>query len=182
MIKLYSRRGKSRTLRRGQGLVEYSLILVLVAVTVILITAVLGEDIRQVYCDIVYELDSDINAPLCDAPDDVADDADDEEDDDGDVTVTCHPSGGTVSNTTEVRASASGDNPIARVEFTLSGPESTTRIEYIDKYCAFGGGDGGSACSSPPGGTLNSGTYTLNAEAFDDEENSSSCSSTFTVP
>jgi Flp pilus assembly pilin Flp len=42
---------------RGQGLVEYALILMLVAIVVILAVIVFGEGVRELYCDITYELD-----------------------------------------------------------------------------------------------------------------------------
>lgn len=43
---------------KGQGLVEYALILVLVAIVVIVILATMGPAISGVYCDIVVELGS----------------------------------------------------------------------------------------------------------------------------
>lgn len=49
----------------GQGLAEYGLILALVAVVTIVILGVFGQDIRGQYCEIVYSIDPDIDAPLC---------------------------------------------------------------------------------------------------------------------
>lgn len=43
---------------KGQGLVEYALILVLVAIVVIVILATMGPAIGGVYCDIVIQLGS----------------------------------------------------------------------------------------------------------------------------
>ncbi len=42
-----------RKLQRGQGLVEYALILVLVAIVIIVILAILGPAIGNVFSDIV---------------------------------------------------------------------------------------------------------------------------------
>lgn len=42
---------------RGQGLVEYALILMLVAIVVILVVVFFGETVRDIYCEIIYELD-----------------------------------------------------------------------------------------------------------------------------
>lgn len=42
---------------RGQGLVEYAMILTLVSVIVILILTVFGGTVREFYCDIVREFD-----------------------------------------------------------------------------------------------------------------------------
>lgn len=42
--------------REGQGLVEYALILVFVAIVTIAIVTLLGDSITQTYCTVVYEL------------------------------------------------------------------------------------------------------------------------------
>jgi len=54
------RRGspRSRRSREGQGLVEYSLILVLVAVVVILVFSATGTSIKEVYCEVLDGLDA----------------------------------------------------------------------------------------------------------------------------
>jgi pilus assembly protein Flp/PilA len=49
----------SSTAERGQGLVEYALILVLVAVVVIIGLSVVGTSVQGVYCDVVAGLQSD---------------------------------------------------------------------------------------------------------------------------
>ncbi len=45
------RKGRLRLREGGQGLVEYALILVLVAVAAIVILAVLGRQIQNVFCE-----------------------------------------------------------------------------------------------------------------------------------
>src|SRR3990172_1470081 len=50
---------------RGQGLVEYALIMVLVAVVVIAILVVLGPGTRNVFCQITASLDADVSG-VCD--------------------------------------------------------------------------------------------------------------------
>lgn len=53
----------------GQGLVEYALILMLVAIIVIIILIVFGDSVRELYCDITEALDPyfNINNPgVCD--------------------------------------------------------------------------------------------------------------------
>jgi Flp pilus assembly pilin Flp len=44
---------RSHELMRGQGLAEYGLILVLVAIAVVLIVTLLGEDLTNIYENIV---------------------------------------------------------------------------------------------------------------------------------
>lgn len=50
-------RGLAPPDEKGQGLVEYALILVLVAIVIIIILGVFGESVRDIYCDITRELD-----------------------------------------------------------------------------------------------------------------------------
>ena len=54
----------------GQGLVEYALILMLVAVIVIIILGVFGDSVVDLYCDITSALDPYLNTGvpgLCDS-------------------------------------------------------------------------------------------------------------------
>ncbi len=41
---------------RGQGLVEYTLILVLVAIIVVVVLATMGQEVKQVFSDVVNSL------------------------------------------------------------------------------------------------------------------------------
>ena len=47
---------RSHELMRGQGLAEYALILVLVAIAVVLIVTLLGEDLANIYEEIITEV------------------------------------------------------------------------------------------------------------------------------
>ena len=40
---------------KGQGLIEYALIILLIAIVVIAALTLLGPEIRDIYCDIYYE-------------------------------------------------------------------------------------------------------------------------------
>lgn len=42
---------------RGQGLVEYALIMVLVAIVIIIILGVFGASVQEIYCEITRQLD-----------------------------------------------------------------------------------------------------------------------------
>jgi len=68
-----------RTIEQGQGLVEYALIIVLVGIVVIVALSVTGSSIKDIYCQVVIELD--------DMPDTCLSDDDDDDDDDDDVVV-----------------------------------------------------------------------------------------------
>jgi len=52
----------------GQGLVEYALILVLVAIVVIAILAILGPQIGNVFSQITYVLDNPLSGPVAYPP------------------------------------------------------------------------------------------------------------------
>ena len=54
---------------RGQGLVEYALILMLAAIAVILVLVVFGESVAELYCEITGQLDPYFHLgspPICD--------------------------------------------------------------------------------------------------------------------
>jgi len=48
---------RSHELIRGQGLAEYALILVLVAIAVVLVVTLLGEDLANIYEEIITEVE-----------------------------------------------------------------------------------------------------------------------------
>ena len=60
-------RGKAQAWERGQGLVEYALVLVLVGIVVILGLAAFGTRVQKTYCTIIYSVDPNADAPLCEA-------------------------------------------------------------------------------------------------------------------
>jgi len=156
------RKGRFRLWEGGQGLVEYALILVLVAVAAIVILAVLGRQIQNVFCDALLSLGR--NAPqvaLCDAP-----------------RVTCGVSSGAViHNPVSMEIFVTDDDGLEgniTVETYLDA-ETTPRIEYHYKYC-FPTGDG--PCGSM---NLSHGSHTIRAIARDREGNTGECTTTFTV-
>ncbi|MCC7447833.1 MAG: hypothetical protein IT324_10465 [Anaerolineae bacterium] len=154
-----------RTSQKGQGLVEYALILVLVAIVVILILSVAGQKVGDIFCDLVIQLGG--TAPdsitACAAP-----------------RVTISGVGGTVSGTIQVEAIVKdnkglGSN-ITSVKFYVDG--TLKNSESTHKYC-LGGGDG--ACDPFHTSSLSNGPHTLRVVATDADGNSGEATVTFTV-
>ncbi len=152
-------RRKLREKESGQGLVEYALILSLVAVVCVVALAIFGDQLAQTLCKVVWALDASAKLPTCER-----------------INVSCggvSVSGGYVS----VEATVSdtiGDDNVDRVVFYVDGVVRHT--ESVPKYC-FGAGDG--SCGSR---SLSSGTHTIRAVAFDAEGNSGYCEVTVNVP
>ncbi len=152
-------------LRRGQGLVEYALILVLVAIVVIIAAALLGEQIQMIYCDIVISLDGDADVPACQAPH---------------VTCAGLSDGAAASGSINVEALVQdnkGEENIDRVQFFVDG--MLRRTEYQSRYCM---GSGDASCAPYSIASLGSGSHTVSAVAYDSDGYSGQCSVTFTVP
>ena len=113
----------------GQGLVEYALILVLVAVVVIVVAALLGDQIQNIYCDIVITLgDGAPTVPACEAP-----------------RVTCSGlgNGATVTGPINVEALVKDNkgtdvSNILRVRFYIDG--TLRQTEFRPRYCLGTGG------------------------------------------
>ncbi len=143
-------------LQRGQGLVEYALIIMLVGVAVILALTLFGDRVRKFYCEAVLALDPNIDAPACEG-----------------IFVSCHV---TSTNPLNVEASVTdsvGDNNIDRVVFYVD--DQYVRTEYYYIYC-LGGGDGRcGTITRPPG------KHKISAVAFDEDGNTGTCSVTATV-
>ncbi len=155
------RKGRLRLRERGQGLVEYALILVLVAVAAIVILALLGRQIQNVFCDALLSLGN--NAPqveACEAP-----------------RVTCGiASGSTIRNPVSMEIFVTDDDgadAITSVQTYLDGVPYWTEYRY--KYC-FPSGDGPCATTN-----LSLGTHTIRAVATDTGGYTGECSTTFTV-
>jgi Flp pilus assembly pilin Flp len=146
----------------GQGLGEYALILSLVAVVIIAVTALLGNEIVILYCRIVTALDPDIEAPMCEKLD-----------------VGCSGIGGTVSGNIKFEANVTDgiapDN-ISTVVFKIDGV--TVNTESTPKYC-LNGGDG--ACQNYNTASLSNGSHTIEAIAYDADGNAGSCQVSFSV-
>jgi Flp pilus assembly pilin Flp len=138
-------------------LVEYALILVAVSIVVIAVLTLLGEQISQRFCTIVYTLDPAAESNLCNAP-----------------IVTCVLGGGGSGITLEAQIidpGAPAGNPygaIDRVEFYRNDMLVNTEIHY--HYCLLGGDASCLAYSVP------SGNHTIRAVAYDNEGNSGTCS------
>jgi pilus assembly protein Flp/PilA len=149
---------QSHRLERGQGLVEYALILVLVAIVTIGILAVMGESIVSIYCKLVTSLQPDMDAPMCEQ-----------------ISLGCAGSGS--GSTVSVEAQPSGLEPgdtVDRVEFYVDGVRLNT--EYNPKYC-FHGGD--ASCNNYNISSMSAGTHTIRAVAYTDSGASGLCEYSF---
>ena len=153
------RKGKHRTLERGQSLIEYALILVLAAIAVIIVLGLFGERIRSFYCEVVLSIAPDVDAPACDQ-----------------ITVTCHYSGNSGNNVymDAVVIDKAGKDDVKTVDWYDNG--KYVRTEYYVKYCL---GSGNGPCSAYP---ATNGTHKFSAVAKDAEGHTGSCSKTVTVP
>jgi Flp pilus assembly pilin Flp len=154
------KKGKHRTLERGQGLVEYALILMLAAIVVIVVLGLFGERIRDFYCEAVLSVAPDVDAPACNQ-----------------LGVTCNL-GSVSGHYVNMEASVidnQGPNDIKTVKWYDNG--SPVRTEERYRYC-LGGGDG--SCSSQY--IHASGKHTISAVALDAEGHTGSCSRTVVIP
>ncbi len=147
-IRKKPRRGKVTPCRDpGQGLVEYALILVLVAVVVIAVLTLLGDEVATVFCTVTVSIggssgDSD---GACAAP-----------------IVNCVGGASPEANVFDDK------DEIQRVEFYVNG--ALIRTEYQYHYCM--GGGNGPVCPSypiPPGAVVK-------MVAYDQDGNSGECS------
>lgn len=143
---------------QGQSLVEYALVLVLVAVVVLLILAVFGERIQKTYCGVVYSLDPNANAPFCEALD-----------------VSCNVQSSSPFRMEAVVVDSAGEDNIQRVQFYVDGILHNTEFQY--HYCLQGGD--ASPCNPYPGSP---GEHTFSAVAFDLDGNVGQCEITHTIP
>jgi Flp pilus assembly pilin Flp len=147
---------KHRRRERGQGLVEYALILVLVAVVVIMIGAVFGESVRKTYCEAVWSVDPNIDAPACDV-----------------IDVSCSVMSSSPFRMEAIVADHVGDDDIDKVLFYVDG--AYLNDEFEPKYCLVNG-------NGPCEPYTNSGDHTITAVAYDAEGNTGQCSIDVTVP
>jgi pilus assembly protein Flp/PilA len=158
---MYSTR---RLLRKGQGLVEYALILVLVAIIVIVILSSMGGGIQKIFCTVAFKLGTAASAldKACPAPR---------------VSLLVQSS---ISGAFRLRAvvadnkGISGSN-IPKVEFYDNGTLINT--ENNDPYC-FHSGDS-TPCDSH---SITSGAHTIRAVAYDADGNTGEDSITISVP
>ncbi len=150
------KKGKRSTRERGQGLVEYALILALAAVAVIAVGIVFGDSVRKQYCEIVWSVDPGMDAPGCNV-----------------IDVQC-----IVISTSPFRMRAdvndhAGEDDIEYVDFFIDGKPSNK--EFYVPYCLING-DG--PCTPYYG----KGEHTFSAVAHDAESNTGKCEIKRTLP
>lgn len=149
--------GKLRNKERGQGLVEYALVLILVGIVIILILSFLGDRVQKTYCKAVFSLDPNVEAPFCTALD-----------------VNCAILSSSPFILEAQVTDSAGENNITYVQFYVDGIASST--ENIYHYC-LGGGD--VSCNAYHGA---SGRHNFAAVAYDADGNTGKCSIDATVP
>lgn len=161
--------------REGQGLVEYALILVLVAIVVIAILTLFGQSVANAYCGVVYELDKGAKpVSVCKAP-----------------IVKCviqnsSPSSFSVQAQIVDPDSAPSGGSSGNYNYTgmrvqfyvndtprLRGETSNIPVEQAHHYC-FPGGNG-ATCDTTTSGQVLSGD-TVKAIATDVDGNTGNCS------
>ncbi len=147
---------KLRSAERGQGLSEYALVLVLVGIVVIVALAAFGTRVQKTYCEIVFSLDPNAEAPFCEALD-----------------VSCAQSSSPFRLEAVVQDNA-GDDNITKVVFYRNGIFQNEELHY--HYCLSGGDDSCAAYSGPTG------QQTFKAIAYDLDGNTGSCEVTVNIP
>ena len=150
--------GKRRMRERGQGLVEYALLLVLVGLVVIASLVIFGDQVQKTYCRAAFSLDSNIDAPFCEA-----------------LAVSCQVQTSSPFRLEAVVTDNAGDNNVTQVQFYLDDFLYNTEDEY--KYCLQDGN--GPLCVAYMGPH---GTHTFTAVAFDADGNTGRCSIEVTIP
>jgi Flp pilus assembly pilin Flp len=151
---------KLRPGERGQSLVEYALVLVLVGIVIIAAGVAFGERVQKMYCETVLSIDPNTDAPMCSG-----------------VDVTCSVLGMSAGGYINVEAGVTdtaGKNDIEKVSFYVDG--TLVQNEYVYRYCLSGGD---ASCSNRK---IGSGKHTISIVAFDKEGNSGKCEVTRTVP
>jgi hypothetical protein len=155
MLRRVKRFGTWGGLQKGQGLVEYGLIIMLAGVAVILVLTMFGDRVKKFYCEAVLSIAPDIDAPACEG-----------------IFVSCN-----VLSSSPFRLEASvtdsiGDSDIKQVQFYVDGAPYNKEVHY--RYCLQGGD---SACEA-----YNvKGKHKFSAVATDAEGNTGTCSVTATV-
>ena len=168
MLRLSLRRGgRSARRQRGQGLVEYALILVLVAVVVIGAASLMGGQIKSAFCTIVVDLGGNLPANVaaaCFAPQ---------------ITLTGISDGATTTSPLTVEAILTDPKThltitnAQTVTFYIDG--SQVQVEYVYKYCL---GSGDASCNPL---AVSSGPHTLRVVAVDSKGQTAETSISFTI-
>jgi pilus assembly protein Flp/PilA len=143
------------TFEKGQGLVEYALILVLVAIVTILVVGLLGEQIQDVFCEALYGLgDFAPEVEVCKVPN---------------IRLVGISDGDTVDSPFNFEVVVNDDGGmenIAQVEFYIDG--NLHRIENHPRFC-FGGTDDCSYNQNVTAGTRSIRVVATDSEGYSDE-------------
>ncbi len=154
--------------QEGQGLVEYALILILVAVVTVVILAILGTSIRETYSCIVHELGAVGNVSigssgvyqytLIDA--------------DTDQPIGRASCGQSLSTNSNINFRADAPAGVTSINFTITLPDGSVieRTENAAPWAVFGDSNGD--YSSALDGTLGPGRYEIFAETNTGETSS----------
>jgi Flp pilus assembly pilin Flp len=148
---------------RGQSLVEYALVLILVAVVVIVIAAIFGDSVRKTYCQVLYTIAPESDAPGCEG-----------------LTVTC----ATLdigSGYANIQANVSSfdleiNDDTIDVDWYVD--DGFVRTEIADPYC-LGSNTTGQPCRDH---SLSPGDHTITAIARHTEGETGQCTIDITVP
>jgi pilus assembly protein Flp/PilA len=150
------KKGKHRILERGQGLVEYALILILAAIVVIVVLGLFGERIRNFYCEVVLSIAPDVDAPACNQ-----------------LSVSCNVLAPKPLRMEAAVTDNQGPKDIKTVKWFVDGKPYNT--EYYYKYCLQ---SGNGPCDPYTG---SKGKHTFSAVVTDAEGHTGKCSKTVVV-
>jgi hypothetical protein len=156
------KKGKHRILQRGQGLVEYALILILAAIVVIVVLGIFGERVRDFYCEAVLSIAPDVDAPACNQ-----------------LSVSCN----VITSSPELRMEAvvvdnQGKDDVKTVKWYVDGRLHNTE-QYV-KYCLQSGNGPCAPYHGPESGTNTK--HKISAVATDAEGHTGTCSKTVVIP
>lgn len=155
---MFSKRSEPLDEEGGQGLAEYSLILVLIAIGLVTVMMFFGEGVKNVYCTLTHELPfgvDQLETTSCNIPF---------------IRPTLLDRGPGYINLEAVIQDPDGDpeNPygaIAKVEFYMdSDSGSPVTTEYLYRYCLGAGDD---PCHNYNIGSLSPGEHTVIIKAYD---------------
>ena len=155
------KKGKRRILERGQGLVEYALILILAAIVVIVVLGLFGERIRNFYCEAVLSIAPDVDAPACNQ-----------------LSVSCHVINPSPLKMEAVVVDKQGANDVKTVKWYVDGRLHNTEL-YVT-YCLQSGNGPCEAYHGPESGK--NAQHKISAVATDAEGHTGTCSKTVVIP
>ena len=154
----------------GQGLVEYSLLLIFIAIIVIVVMVVLGQTIKEQYCHLMVGL-----APLTDPTDICVTPM---------ISLFVHEKGPTHLNLEAEVFDPDGDpgdpyGAIDRVEFYIDDADgSPVQTDYLHKYC-LSGNTPGMPCKNFDTSGLSPGDHIFIVIVYDTDGNASTSEFTY---